>query len=346
MIGAAVLAGPVFGIRALARGSVVGSLVRLLLQVPPVRAAGMRPWPSLRWRDPGLAEMLRLVPALLVGSALSTVNALVDRAVASTVAEGAVSAVNFAGRLSTTVDMLLVATLIAALYPRLAAAAVPGRSAELRGLVGRGIGVVVLVPVATGLALAAAPVVRLVYGYGEFDAAAVALTASAAAVFAVGLPVLAVREVAARTAYALGDGTIPVLTAVLGMVLNVVGDLLLAPRFGVAGIAAATVASVVVAAATGLGWLHRRHGAVPPLGRFTAGVLVAAAAGVVAGLLGRWAIGGAVDPVGGPGGAVLTAAVVGMAVLAGYLPVLRLACPAQFRLLAEVPRLVARRGRP
>ena len=44
---------------------------------------------------------------------------------------GAVSAVNFAGRLSSTVDLLLVATLLAALYPRLAAAVTPRSNSRL-----------------------------------------------------------------------------------------------------------------------------------------------------------------------------------------------------------------------
>jgi putative peptidoglycan lipid II flippase len=337
MIGAAAVAGPVFGATALAWGFVLGSGVRLALQLIPVHAAGLSARPTLRLRDPGLREMLRLLPALAIGSGLSSVNALVDRAVASTLGPGSVAAVNFAGRLSTTVDLLLVATLLAALYPRLSAAVAPQRRGELRGLVADGAGVLatVLVPVAAGMAIAATPLVRLVYGYGEFDAADVALTASAAAVFAVGLPVIAVREVAARTCYALGDGTIPVLSAVAGVVVNVGGNLLLAPILGVAGIAAATVASVLVAASVTLVALHRRHRAVPPLARAGAGLAVAAVAAVAGGLLARaWSAPWAAD---GPAGAALVCGAVGVGTLAGYLPVLRWTCPTQFALLASLP---------
>lgn len=338
MLVAALVAGPVFGIQALAWGFVVGSGVRMLLQLPPLRAVRVRPWPSLRWGDEGLREMVRLVPALLVGTALSNVNSLVDRAVSSTLQQGAVAAVNFAGRLSSTLDLLFVATLLAVLYPRLAAAAVPGRGGALRSLLGQGVQVLLaaLVPVSVVLVLAAQPVVQLVFGYGAFDASAVALTASAAAVFAVGVPVLAVREVVLRTSYALGDGTIPVWTAIAGMVVNVVGDLLLAPRFGVAGVAAATVASVVVAAATAIWWLHRRHGAVPALGGYVLRVLGAATVAVLAGLLARTLATAQLGAVDSTSSALLTTATVGVAVLAGYLPALRLLCPAQFHLVAQV----------
>jgi putative peptidoglycan lipid II flippase len=267
MILAAALAGPVFGITALAWGFVLGSAVRFALQLIPVRATGLSAWPSVHWRDPGLREMLRLLPALVLGSSLSLVNALVDRAVASTLGAGSVSAINFAARLSGTVDLLIVATLLAALYPRLSAAATPQRRAELRGLVGRGFGVLVavLIPAAVVMTIAAEPVVRLVYGYGAFGAADIALTASAAAVFAVGLPILAVREVAARSCYALGDGTVPVVSAAIGVAVNVVGDLTLAPVFGVAGIdvddrhLSADPVREVMAEQRGLGRAQRRQ---------------------------------------------------------------------------------------
>lgn len=324
MVLAAVVAGPVFGITALAWGFVLGSGARLLLQLAGLRGLAVRPWPSLRWRDPGLREMLHLVPALLVGGALSTVNTLVDRAVSSTLEPGAVAAVSFAARLSSTLDLLFVAALLAALYPRLAAAAA-GDGAALRELVGRGVRVLltVLVPVAVVLAVAAEPVVRLVFGYGQFDEAAVRLTAAAAGVLAVGVPVLAVREVVVRTAYALGDGRIPVVTAVVGMVVNVVGDLVLAPRFGVAGVAAATVASVVVAALTATWWLRRRHGAVPPLGGYLSRVLGAGLVGLALGLAVRLLLADVAGPV--------VVASVGLAVLAGYLPLMWWWCRGELR---------------
>ncbi len=342
MIAAAAVAGPVFGATALAWGFVLGSAVRLVLQLIPLRAARLPAWPTLRLRDEGLREMLRLVPALVVGSALSSVNTLVDRAVASTLGPGSVAAVNFAGRLSSTIDLLLVATLLAALYPRLAAAVTPARRAELRDLTARGVAVlaVVMVPIAAGMALAATPLVRLVYGYGAFDDTAVALTASAAGVFAVGIPVLAVREVAARTCYALGDGTVPVVSAAVGVAVNVVLDLVLAPVFGVAGIAAATVVSVAVATGVTLAGLHRRHRAVPPLGRLGGGLALAAAAGVGTGWAARLLVG---SPADGPLGAALVCSAVGVGVLAGYLPVLRLTCPEQFRLLRSLPSDLRRR---
>lgn len=58
------------------------------------------------------------------------------------------------------------------------------------------------------------------------------------------------RQVIVRVSYAPGDSRGPVVVALLAMAVNVVGDLTLAPRTGLAGLAAAAAAtaSLTVAA--------------------------------------------------------------------------------------------------
>lgn len=246
---------------------------------------------------------------------------------------------SFAARLVSTMDTLLVATLLAALYPQLAAAVAPQRRERLRALVGNGVGVLVavLAPVAVVFALVAAPIVRLVFGHGAFDDGAVATTATVASVLALGLPALAVREVAARTAYALGAGGIAVRSALAAMAVNVAGDLLLAPLFGVAGIASATVASGVVAAVLTVWGLHRSHRAMPPLVRPLLGIAVAAVVAVPGGLWCREVFD---DRLPGVAGELLVVGSVGVAVATAYLVALRLLAPREFGLLAQAPAVL------
>jgi putative peptidoglycan lipid II flippase len=153
MITVALAVGQRYGVTALAAAFVLGSAARLLVQLPAVRAAGMRLRPSLDLRDPGLREMAVLVPPLLVGSALANVSTLVDRAVGSAVGEGAITALSYGFRLVSLADTLFVAALATSLYPALARAAVPGREQEMAELVRRACGVlaILLAPVAVGV---------------------------------------------------------------------------------------------------------------------------------------------------------------------------------------------------
>ncbi|MHA7247034.1 murein biosynthesis integral membrane protein MurJ [Arthrobacter tecti] len=311
MIAAAGLFGPQYGVSALAVGFVVGSAARLLLQLPPLRSIGTRVRPRLALKDPGFREIAVLVPPMLVGSAIGNINTLVDRAVGSTLEEGAITALSYGWRLVNLPEQLLIASLLVPLYPAISASV--GNLPELKRLVNRGLSVTVtiLVPLCVVLAIAAVPLVEVAFGRGAFSREDIEDTATAVAWYAPALLALGFRQVVVSTSYALGDSKAPVVVAVVAMIVNIVGDILLAPIMGVAGIALATSASLVTAALANAWLLHRRHDgvdlrtAVALLLR--AAVLAAIAAGV--GLL-------LVDVVDGP--ALLTCAVVAVAVCGAY----------------------------
>lgn len=285
MITAAAVLGPRYGVVALAGGFVVGSAARLLVQVPPLVAVRARLRARLALTDAGFRQIVRLVPALLVGSAIGNVNTLVDRAVGSTLTEGTITALSYGWRLVAVPETVLIASLLVPLYPALGAAA--GHTDELRRLVGRGLGatVTVLAPICVVLFVAAPPLVALVFGHGQFDSTAIAATATALAWYSPALIALGCREVVVRASYALGDSRAPVGVALVAMVVNVVGDLTLGPIFGLRGLAFSTTASLVLAAVANVWLLHRRHAAVPGgetlalLGRAAALVAVALAVG-------------------------------------------------------------------
>lgn len=348
VIAAAVFLSAFLGVHALAVGFVVGSVLRLLLQFVPLRRLGVRLVPSFRLRDPGFREIAGLVPGLLVTSALSNVNTLVDRAVGSTVGEGSISALNYAARLLSVPQALLVVALVTTLYPAFSAATAPERRGELAELVRRGSAVLLalLVPVVVVLVLAGDAVVVLVFGYGEFDDRAVGLTAAALAASAAGILALGMHDLLTRVGYALGDTRAPILAAVAGMGVNVVGDLTLGRALGVSGIALSTAAAFVVAAVLLAAALHHRHRAVDPValtlvaGRLLAvgAVSAAAAYGVMALLRLDPATDGA-----GPAGLLLGATVAATA--AAYLVGLRCLAPREFAGLVEFGRDAVRRRR-
>jgi len=199
------------------------------------------------------------VPALLVGSAVGNVNTLVDRAVGSTLADGTISALGYAWRMVSLGETLLVASLLTALYPALGAASAD--LPRLQGLVSRGLAVtaVVLTPVSAVLVCAAHPAVTVLFGRGSFDADDAAMTATAVLWYAPALLALGWREVVTRASYAVGDSSGPVVVAIGAMVINVVGDLTLGRIYGIAGLAASTSLSLLVAAAANTWLLGRRH---------------------------------------------------------------------------------------
>lgn len=262
MIAAAALFGARYGIAALAVGFVVGSATRLLMQFPPLFTKRIRVRPRWNIRDDSFREIARLVPPMLVGSAVVNINMLVDRAVGSTLEDGAITALSYGWRLIHLPETLIITALLVPLYPALSAVA--AQRAEVRRLVRRGLAVTVtaLTPICIVLVVAAEPLVSLIFGRGAFDDDAVRATAIALAWYAPALLALGWRQIVVRASYAIGDSRAPVTVAVAAMLINVAGDLVLGPLWGVAGIAIATTVSLVFAAATNLWLLRRRHDGV------------------------------------------------------------------------------------
>lgn len=311
MIAAAGLFGPRYGITALAVGFVVGSAARLLLQLPPLRSLGTRVRPRLQLKDPGFREIAVLVPPMLVGSAVGNVNTLVDRAVGSTLEEGAITALSYGWRLVNLPEQLLIASLLVPLYPAISASV--RNLPELRRLVNRGLSVTVtiLVPLCVVLAVAAEPLVEVAFGRGAFSPEDIQDTATAVLWYTPALLALGCRQVVVSTAYALGDAKAPVVVSVIAMVVNVVGDILLAPIMGIAGIALATSASLALAAVANAWLLRRRHDGVDlraALLLLLRAALLAAVAGAVGLLLLNLV----------PGPALMTVSVVAVSVCGTY----------------------------
>lgn len=339
MIIAAASFGPRFGVAALAVGFVVGSLLRLILQFLPLRSLGLRLRPSLDLRDPGFREISRMLPPLLLASAVTNVNQLVDRAVASTVADGAITALSYGWHVVNLPETVIVASLLVPLYPAIGAAG--DDRAELRRLIHRGLTAVItaLAPIAAVLIVAAPPIVETLFGYGNFDATAVAATATALRWYAGGLLALGVSTLFVRASHAVGDTLRPVITAVVAMGVNVAGDLWLGPFFGVAGIALATSVSLGVAALVNGWWLVRRHRAVE-LGRL-AGVAVRVGAGTAAAVAVGVPLAMVVPTVWAPA----QAALLGLAMLGAFAAALAVLRAPELTLLREVATDLRRRKR-
>src|SRR5690606_26800946 len=162
------------------------------------------------------------------------------------------------------------------------------------------------------------------------DEEAVAVTATAVVWLLPALLAVGWRQVVVSASYAVGDTRGPVAISILAMVVNVVGDLTLAPVLGVPGIVLATSVSLTLAAVLTSRLVALRHGLLA--GRTARGQLSrAAVSGLAAGLVGgaaAWALAGAHD--------LLVVAVVAVAVLAVQQAVLHLLRAPERHLAREV----------
>jgi len=239
--------GPVFGIGAVAAGTVAAVAAQALLQMPALVRLGYRWEPVLDVGDPGLRRIGALVGPVLVATAVGQLGLVVDRVLASGLAEGSVAALNYGNRLMGLVPGVFGLAIITVMYPTLAGFAAARDFARFGRAFAESVKMInfMLVPVAVGMAVLRVPLVRLAFERGAFDARATEATAWALLFFCVGVGVITLRDMVNRAFFALQDTTTPMIVGGASVGINIVADLLLVGPLRHGGLALGTSLAAV-----------------------------------------------------------------------------------------------------
>ena len=194
IIGAAVVLGPTMGVMGLAIGVVAGAAGHVLVQLPALFGLGFRPARGIDLSDAAARRVLALLGPRALGLGASQVTFIVMTALASSLGDGAISSYTIAFALLQIPVGVIGVPLGVVIFPSISREHALGAVEAYVALVTRSVRLLVfaMVPIAAlGIALRV-PVVELLFGYGKFDAPAIASTAATLALFLVGLPAHAV----------------------------------------------------------------------------------------------------------------------------------------------------------
>lgn len=269
----------------LAASVVAGGFAQLALQWIASRRVGLPLLPGGGGpRHPEVRRVLALMLPGVPALGVYQVTLLVSYRFASSVSAGAVTARFNAARLSELVYGVLIVQLTTAVLPMLSAerARDPESARHVLGFALRVLSLVA-VPAGVFLAVFAPRVVGTAFGGGKYDVADVAMTASALAMYAWGLPFLGLTKLLASTSYAWKDTRQPVIAAAVNLVVFYALGLWWTPRFGIGGVAAAASAGQLANASVLLvinGLAHRLPHVRDVLPGVSRHVLASAAVGV------------------------------------------------------------------
>jgi len=220
------LSTPVCG---LAYGVLIGGLVQLAVQIPPLLRHGVRIVPRWQPRHEAVRRALGLMAPMVFGAAVYQINLMISTMLASVLPSGSVSYLWYADRVFEFPLGIFAVALGTAALPSFSAQAARRAYAELRQSLAFSIRItnVIVLPATVGMLTLARPIVSVLFQRGAFGAQEVALTTRALYALAVGLwPVSMVRLVVPAF-YALEDTRTPVLTAAVAFVVNCACCLLL-----------------------------------------------------------------------------------------------------------------------
>ncbi len=229
-----------YGISSLAIGVVAGSLVQLVVQIPALARVGIRYQPSFTFRHPALREMGGLVLGAFIATAVVPINAFIARALASTLAEGSISALAYAFRIFLLPVSLFAVPVYTVLLTDLSAAHnAEGAEQEFKDKATAGLSLLfaVALPATAVIIGLATPITRLLYQRGQFMHEDVVLTSQALMAYGIGIVTYGTSQVMVRLFNATKDTRTPALVGLASVGLNALGGWLLMQVWGHWGIA-------------------------------------------------------------------------------------------------------------
>jgi putative peptidoglycan lipid II flippase len=202
----------------------LSGVAQFLWLVISCRKAGMAlSLPRPRF-TPAVKKLVRIMGPGVFGAGVTQINLLVSTQIASLLPTGAVAYLYYADRLNQLPLGVVGIAVGTAILPPLSRQVRAGDTAAAMHTQNRGLELALLLtlPAAVALAVAATPILAVLFQRGAFGPAETHATAMALAAYAAGLPAFVLIKVLAPAFFARHDTATPVKVAAASMVANVV----------------------------------------------------------------------------------------------------------------------------
>lgn len=218
-----------------AYGVVLGTLLQMAIQLVGVAGLGFRYRPIITFKNRSVGQVLKLMLPRSLDQGIDQVHYAVETVIGSNLATGSLTAYYYANNLKNVPLALFGGAIATAAFPRMAARAAEGKQEKLVEdfVVNARLILFLVIPAATAAVLLRGYIVRLLFGFGN------ATTASILGWFAGVIVFQSLFFLISRMFYSLQDTKTPLLTSIFAIGLNVYLSIILAGRFGVAGLAMA-----------------------------------------------------------------------------------------------------------
>ncbi len=237
-----------FGIKGLMVASVIAVGAQLIVQNFGLKKTGFRYKFTIDLKDKYVRRIFYLISPVLISVAVSHVNKIADKTLASTLINGSISALDYSSRLNLMVLGVFITAITTVIFPILSKEANKINYHGLKKIIRHGINSILLItiPATVVMVVLAGPIVSIIFERGAFDSNATDMTAGALVFYSLGLSGMATRLFLVKVFYSLQDTRTPMTNSFIVMLLNIFLNLILINSMQHEGIAFATSISVTV----------------------------------------------------------------------------------------------------
>nr|WP_281172317.1 murein biosynthesis integral membrane protein MurJ [Mesoaciditoga lauensis] len=240
-----ILLSPLFHphILSVAIGFSVGGAFQFLFEMPFLKKIGFKPVPLEDKSERN--EFLRAFFFTSLSVALSQTNFFVDTNIASRLASGSISILQYANRIYQLPMGILIVSLASVYLPEMSE---KRNVQELKASIHDAFSKLffIMIPSTFFIALFSRQIIDVIYAHGAFNTQSAFLTSEVLLIYIMGFPFQSSIIIMNRALYAFKSAKTATLVTLFGVLTNVVGDLTLGLRYSVNGMAFATTLSAMV----------------------------------------------------------------------------------------------------
>lgn len=249
IIGSIILSYKTSNINILSFGLIISIILELLFILPAVVKNDFKLTKFRKSDFSGFKEMLIIALPAILSSALSEVNAVIDRSIASNIAEGAVSSLTYSSRVISALTSIFITSLITIMYPKLVKS-LDGEDDSFANYVTKTANDInfFTVPIFASILIFSNLIINVLFGRGNFSTSAEQTTSTTFLMYSISFIFCGLRELFTMTFYAQKKIKIPIIISVVALSLNIILNFILSKFMGVSGLALATSISNIVSA--------------------------------------------------------------------------------------------------
>ena len=198
--------------------------------------------------DKNIRILLLQAAPILLAQATVEINQVVDRALLSGVAVGALTAVSYSAVLFQFVTTLISMPLSTVMFTELSEAGANKEFSKIKSILVESSKIIVLLslPIIVITLICSDDIVSFIYGHGRFDKIAIIQCATGLKMYILCLLPVSIKTVISRSYYGLNDTIHPMYIGILEVALNILLSFMLVNKFGILGVVGATaIASYV-----------------------------------------------------------------------------------------------------
>ena len=200
------------------------------------------------FKNPYLVKVLKLMGPLMIGNSVVRINYLIDKAVATSIGPGGVSALAYCQMLDQFVVVVIISSISFVMFAHFANLVAKNEQNKITHVLDNSLGslCLMLIPTAVVVLIESKNIVGFVYGHGNFNDDMVLLTSIALQGYAIRYFFVGIRDIITQSLYAYKEVKRPMINSIIATIINIIISVGFVKKLGILSIALGTSASAFV----------------------------------------------------------------------------------------------------